>query len=149
MVIHVCLHTTPTGLSTLLHGFIHICIRPFRFYPNFLFIKESVFYAKNKEPLLAPYFIDNHTETNMIALKIAAIIPVGPPILNMFIIDDHTSATLANPLMKPTINSLILVTPFITGDAFYAKKKEPLLTHFFIDDHTKTRMIVLSIPNTV
>ena len=78
---------------------------------------------QKKEPLLAQFFIDNHTETNMIALKIAAIIPVAPPILNMLIIDDNTSATLANPLMKPTINALILVTPFIIGDAFFAKKK--------------------------
>ena len=56
----------------------------------------------------------------MIALKIAAIIPVDPPILNMLIIDDNTSATLANPLMKPIINVLILVTPFIKERAFYA-----------------------------
>ena len=56
----------------------------------------------------------------MIALKIAAIIPVDPPILNMLIIDDNTSATLANPLMKPTINALILVTPFIKERVFYA-----------------------------
>ena len=59
----------------------------------------------------------------MIALKIAAIIPVDPPILNMLIIDDNTSATLANPLMKPTINALILVTPFIKERVFYANKK--------------------------
>ena len=56
----------------------------------------------------------------MIALNIAAMIPADPPILNMFIIDDHTSATLANPLMKPTINALILVTPFIKERVFYA-----------------------------
>ena len=56
----------------------------------------------------------------MIALKIAAIIPVAPPILNMLIIDDNTNATLANPLMKPTINALILVTPFIKERVFYA-----------------------------
>ena len=62
----------------------------------------------------------------MIALKIAAIIPVAPPILNILIIDDNTSVTLANPLMKPTINALILVTPFIIGDAFFAKNKNKL-----------------------
>ena len=56
----------------------------------------------------------------MIALNIAAIIPVDPPILNMLMIDDNTSATLANPLMKPTINALILVTPFIKERVFYA-----------------------------
>ena len=56
----------------------------------------------------------------MIALIIAAAMPVGPPILNMFIIDDHTNATLANPLMKPIINVLILVTPFIKEYAFFA-----------------------------
>jgi hypothetical protein len=28
--------------------------------------------------------------------------------------------------MKPTINALILVTPFIIGDAFFAKKKNKL-----------------------
>ena len=56
----------------------------------------------------------------MIALNIAAIMPVGPPILNMFIIDDHTNATLANPLIKPTINVLILVTPFIKEYVFFA-----------------------------
>ena len=75
---------------------------------------------QKKEPLLAQFFIDNHTETNMITLKIAAIIPVDPPIPNMLIIDDNTSATLANPLMKPTINALILVTPFIKENVFYA-----------------------------
>ena len=72
--------------------------------------------------MLAQFFIDNHTETNMIALNIAAIIPVDPPILNMLIIDDNTSATLANPLMKPTINALILVTPFIIGYVIFAEK---------------------------
>ena len=71
--------------------------------------------------MLAQSFIDNHIEINMIALKIAAIIPVNPPILNMLIIDDNTSATRANPLTKPTINALILVTPFIIGDALFAK----------------------------
>ena len=67
----------------------------------------------------------------MIALKIAAIIPVAPPILNMLMIDDNTSATLANPLMKPTINALILVTPFIIGDAIFAKNKRK--SHYWLN----------------
>ena len=58
-------------------------------------------------------FIRNHIEIKIIILSIAAIIPANPPTLNIFIIDDHTSIPLAIPLIKLTINTLMLITPFI------------------------------------
>ena len=60
----------------------------------------------------------------MITLSIAAITPADPPIRNMFIIDEYTNAILANPLIKPTIKFLMLVTPFIIGVVSYAKKRK-------------------------
>ena len=56
----------------------------------------------------------------MITLSIAAIIPADPPIRNMFIIDEYTNVILANPLIKPTIKFLMLVTPFIIGVVEFA-----------------------------
>lgn len=74
-------------------------------------------------------FIRNHTEIKIIILSIAAIIPANPPTLNIFIIDDHTSIPLAIPLIKLTINTLMLITPFIKGYvnlASYLKAKRIL-----------------------
>ena len=71
-------------------------------------------------------FIRNHTEIKIIILSIAAIIPANPPTLNIFIIDDHTNIPLAIHLIKLTINTLMLITPFIkerVNRANYLKAK--------------------------